>query len=111
MEIPDMVEYLVMEGIKVSMYLNDDELLCFDLNSGTKSHMYLEPSEGSWVPHWDIVGRYETIRDVSTLDQLVLAFVRFYEDGNFGSDKWIDLCCDFGYMEKVKTVQTKVVVK
>lgn len=104
MNMMDMVRQLVLEGVEVTFKLNSEGAVVADLNSRTKSGMYLrEDTRGLYV-----TGHYGERDHVSSLDDLLDIFVSRYFACNFGSDAWVAAAVKHGKM-KVRTVTTEVV--
>lgn len=104
MNMMDLVRQLVLEGVEVTFKLNREGAIVADLNSGTKSGMYLrEDTQGLYV-----TGRYGELEHVSSLDDLLDVFVSRYFARNFGSDAWVAAAVKHDKMQ-VRTVTTEVV--
>lgn len=109
----ELIRQLVSEGIEVTLKLErvtpktdpQDNTMIADLNSGTKSGMYLiEDQNGVAV----VTGRYGERDEVTSLDDLLDVFVSRYFARDFGSDVWIAAAARHNKM-RVRVVTTEVV--
>ena len=92
-----LIHELVDEGIEVTLR-KDSRGFHADLNSGTKSGMYLfgDPDGGLVV----CCGRYDENDVVNDLKDLAWIFVERYRDRDYGSQAWLDLAVRRGVMQR-----------
>jgi len=103
-EIPEFLEEIVYAGIMVEMHHNNELGMYFDLNSQTKSHMWLyKDKDGEWY----IDGRYNFVQQVGTIEDILEIFVNFYKMRDFGNYDWLILAERYGMIRsETKTVTT-----
>lgn len=103
MEIPEVVEQLIDEGIEVTLFKHEKHGLSFDLDSQTKSGMYLTLlDDGNML----VYGRYdeeELIDDIHIIDLLII-FRRRYHAKGFGNHVWLELAVKYDVMKVGKKV-------
>lgn len=96
-----LVEKLVRSGIEVTIKLDSNGNVRYDLNSRTKSGMYLyEDVDGTFY----VTGRYNEHEVVETLEDLVHVFASRYIAKGFGSDEWLWQAVALGVMKENHTV-------
>lgn len=105
-------ELVEVEGMEVTMRRMSSEAVArltgresavvYDLNTATKSSVYLLPLEDGRV---FALGRYMECDEVDELRDLAFLFARRYLAKGFGSSEWCELAVKYGAMEKsVRTV-------
>lgn len=102
-----LVECIVRAGIPVTMRMGRGDLsgiVLYDLNSETKSGMYLYEDNNSNLV---VSGRYDEHDVIYTVEDLCYIFKSRYQSHNYGSQAWLNLC------ERISLVQktTKEVVE
>ena len=100
--VPAIIKDVLSEGIPVTLFI-EDETVMLDLNSDTKSHMYLYEKEDEFR----VKGRYSEDEEVSDLEDIIAIFVSRYEAKEFGSMKWLEVAEKYGFIEKQYTVTYK----
>lgn len=85
---------LVNRDIEVSLIKRDGEIV-WDLNSGTKSGMYMSINE---TAPFTVTGRYGEKRQVHNLDDLAYAFAVRFSDADHFNWAWVKLARDLDFI-------------
>lgn len=93
-EMPDFLEELVNEGIRVTIEKSDRFGIHFDLHLDAKSHMYLFKSDGEWR----VDMRYDEQHIVEDISDLCHYAKRGMHGRDFISYDWADLLRKKGYL-------------
>jgi len=105
LEMPDYIKTLVEAGIEVTLKKDPNlDLIGFDLNSQTKSGMFLYQHPDT--QEWRIAGRYGFDEAVDDLDDVMGIFFDFYRMRDFGNIQWLEFLVSKGMLKK--EVETKV---
>ena len=99
-------ELVEVEGMEVTMrrmsseavtrLTGRDAAVVYDLNTATKSGVYLLPLEDGRV---FALGRYTECYEVEDVRELAFVFARRYRARDFGSSEWCELAVRYGALE------------
>ena len=108
LEMPEYIKTLVEAGIEVTLKKDRNlDLIGFDLNSQTKSGMFLYQHPDT--QEWRIAGRYNFDEAVEDLSDVMSIFLDFYRMRDFGNTQWLEFLAEKGMLEKkVETTVTYV---
>jgi len=94
-----LVKELALNNVGVTLR-NGPDGLYYNLNSGTKSWMYMAYEGDQDNGSYTVTGRYGESEEVYSLDDLLYMFADRFSARDFGDQAWLDLAVDRGVMER-----------
>ena len=105
MNVPNLIQEIVKNGIEVSLRMRDEDTIVFDVNTGAKSGLELSyDGDNKWTAYM----RYNEVEKLEDPDITEICWlVKHCMHGrDYVHIRWVDLMVEHGVLQKI--VETKV---